>query len=304
MTPLPPYSVKDPKPLSGHASKEAPPRKSVDLMLPRRVRSAEAIDMDLAYGDPPPNLMMTGHGHNDTELNGLVGKASFLLDEAKCVQHSVKSIIANLQNNPEAMAAVALTLGEISTLVKKMSPGSLNSIRVTAPSVFALLTSPQFLIAAGVGVGVTVIALGGYKIIKKIQAKQLEEESPEQMIALSSEINRVESWRQGVADIESQSVGTSVDGEIITPMAAELSKLNLAEEQAAARRKKGTRSVSSVGTKTVKTSRSRSSREPNSQGSAGTKNVSIVKHRPSGSDKDKDAKPKPKPSPLRSLFKP
>ena len=262
--------------------------------------------MDLAYGEPPPNLMMMGRGHNEMELNGLVGKASFLLDEAKCVQHSVKSIIANLQKNPEAMAAVALTLGEITTLVKKMSPGALARVRVAAPAVFALLTSPQFLIAAGVGVGITVIALGGYKIIKKIQAKQLEEESPEQMIALSSEINRVESWRQGVADIETQSVGTSVEGEIITPMAARLSKLNLAEEQATARRKKGTRSVSSVDTKTVKSSRSRSSREPSSQGPAGTKSVSIVKHRQSGSDKDKDAKPKPKPkpSPLRSLFKP
>lgn len=301
-TPLPPYSAQDPRPLTRNRTfHEESPRTAPLHRTPRRARSSEVIDMDLAYGELPADLMLSPKRAKEAELSGLVGRAKFLLDEAKCVQHSVQATLANLQKNPEAMAAVALTLGEISTLVKKMSPGALSQIRVLAPSVFALLTSPQFLIAAGVGVGVTVIALGGYKIIKKIKA-QKEEETQEQLIALGSEVSRIETWRQGIEDAETASVGTSVDGEFITPMAANLSRLNLAESQAESSREAASRTTKHKSTKHSKSTHPRSTRAPSSKDTASISDASTMREgKPSRS---KSFKSKPKPSPLRSLFGP
>ncbi|MGI4815727.1 MAG: hypothetical protein ACRYGG_20660, partial [Janthinobacterium lividum] len=132
--------------------------------------------MDLAYGEPPPNLFQRP-AEDEPELKGLVGKVRGLLDEAHCLQHSVASTISTLQKNPDAMAAVALTLAEISNLIKKMPPGTIFKLRAAAPAIFALLSSPQFLIAGGLAVGVTIVAFGGYKIVKKLQAKKAEENS-------------------------------------------------------------------------------------------------------------------------------
>ena len=231
---------------------------------PSRPRSASHIDMDLAYGEMPPNLMVSAR-QDEAELSGLVGRVKGLLDEADCVQHSVTATMANLQKNPDAMAAVALTLAEISNLVKKMAPGALMSIRRAAPTVFALLSSPQFLIAAGLGVGITVVAFGGYKIIKKIQAKKEEEESMEQMLVLGSDVSRIENWRQGIADEESRSIGTSVEGEFITPVAANLSRINLRDDEAERPRRKLTRS-SPREAKSVKSSGSRHSKSSRNNG--------------------------------------
>ena len=246
--------------------------------------------MNLAYGDPPPNLM-TAYKPDDVELRGLVGRVKGILDEAHCVQHSVKTTMASLQKNPEAMAAVALTLAEISNLAKKMAPGALIKVRMLAPSVFALLSSPQFLIAAGLGVGVTVIALGGYKIIKKIQAGK-EERPMEEAIALGSEVSRIETWRQGIADVESHSVATSADGELITPAAARLSQLNLAEAPARSRRSQAPRESPKTieGPKSVKSSSSNGSRSSKSEGSKDKKKRRVKKDE------------KAKPSPLRNVF--
>ena len=246
--------------------------------------------MDLAYGEPPPNLM-TSYKPDDVELRGLVGRAKGLLDEAHCVQHSVKTTMASLQKNPEAMAAVALTLGEISNLARKMAPGALMKVRMLAPSVFALLTSPSFLIAAGVGVGVTVIALGGYKVIKKIQAGKEQEQPTDQMIALSSEVSRIETWRQGVADIEANSVGTSTEGELITPAAAQLSRLTLAEAPTTSSRPRAPRKFSSTpSSSSNRSSSSRSSRSSKTETTKGKRKKRIKKEE------------KAKPSPLRNMF--
>ncbi|KAI9871715.1 MAG: hypothetical protein M1823_008366, partial [Watsoniomyces obsoletus] len=106
-----------------------------------------------------------------------------LLDEANCAQHSVKAIVLHLQKNPDAMAAVALTLAEISNIASKMAPGALAVLKTGAPTVFAILAAPEFLIAVGVGVGLTVVMFGGYKIIKKIKAGRAEKEgSVDEMI--------------------------------------------------------------------------------------------------------------------------
>jgi len=157
-------------------------------------------------------------------------KLQLLLEEANCLQYSATAIIESLQKNPEALAAVALTLGEISNLVTKMAPGILTAMKASFPAAVALLASPQFMIAAGVGVGVTVIALGGYKIIKKIKAKK-ELEGDGQGTGVDDELHeldRIEMWRRGIAEAEAESIagggvgtgtGTSVEGEFVTPMA-------------------------------------------------------------------------------------
>lgn len=208
-----------------------------------RSKSDAQIDMDLAYGEahpaalsryspPEPNV------DDQKQLDGLVSRAQWLLEEAHCVQHSATATISHLQKNPDAMAAVALTLAEISNLARKMAPAALSAFKTAAPTIFALLSSPQFLIAAGLGLGVTVVMFGGYKIIKKIQsgnAERGEEESirMEEMMELNMEADsRVEMWRRGVADVKAESVGTSVDGEFITPRAAAMSGIDVSTARA------------------------------------------------------------------------
>lgn len=251
-----------------------------------RSYSAPHIDMDLAYGEFHPSALeqidsaaededededgeADGEKEEDEveddgdDLNGLVGKVRMVLDEAECAQHSATAIMQHLQEKPDAMAAVALTLAEISALVAKMAPTALAALKTSAPAVFALLASPQFLIAAGVGIGVTIVMFGGYKIIKQItqgdennnnntvpqQHEQPqafafpahpnnnnnEDPTVEEMVQLNPGPGgggggggrRIENWRRGVADWEAGSVGTSVDGEFITQTAAALSGIHL-----------------------------------------------------------------------------
>jgi hypothetical protein len=215
---------------------------------PVRSLSTTAIDMDLAYGDYHPSSItpLPFQGVEEKELLTLVDKARLLLDEANCAQHSVKAMIEHLQKNPDAMAAVALTLAEISNIASKMAPGVLTALKGSAPAVFALLASPQFLIAAGVGIGVTVVMLGGYKIIKKIKAKNAanKEGSMDEMMEIDGdEIGRINAWRRGIvapegADAETASVGTSVDGEYITPLAASMRGMETREDLLSERERK------------------------------------------------------------------
>lgn len=200
----------------------------------KRSNSEPYIDMDLAYGDVPPPL--PDKKYEDIELKEKASKITMLLDEANCLQHSATTMIENLQKNPDALAAVSLTLAEISAIVGKMGPGVLTTLKGSFPAVAALLMSPQFMIAGGVAVGVTIVALGGYKIIKKIQAQKEEElalggpvqmpipmaaravEEPYQLDELETrELGRIDMWRRGIADVEAESSGCSVDGEFITP---------------------------------------------------------------------------------------
>jgi len=257
---------------------------------PIRSRSADGIDMNLAYGELPHDLVVARTG-DEAELKGLVGTVTKLLDEAKCVHYSVTAIIANLQKNPEAMAAVALTLAEISNIVTKMSPGAVMAMKGSAPAVFALLASPQFLIAAGVGVGVTIVALGGYKIIKKIKAKHAKEEvGVDEMIEIGGDINRIENWRRGISEAEERSVGTSVEGEFITPMAANLMRLNLQEERIRDSRREA------HGLNSVRGEKASKHGKP-SKGSKSSKTSKTDKDKKEKKEKEK------KPSPLRLMFK-
>ncbi|KAH1332807.1 hypothetical protein KXX47_002594 [Aspergillus fumigatus] len=212
-----------------------------------RSKSEAHVDMDLAYGEFHPSALIRAPSSQqqqlqrieDPELNGLVDRAQWLLEEANCVHHSATATIAHLQKNPDAMAAVALTLAEISNLATKMAPSALATLKSAAPTIFALLASPQFLIAAGVGLGVTIVMFGGYKIIKKIQSAgnevirgPTEDDGEsvivEDMIEFDTDcLSGVEMWRRGVADAEADSLGTSVDGEFITPTAAAMSGIDI-----------------------------------------------------------------------------
>ncbi|KAL2861527.1 hypothetical protein BJX68DRAFT_260346 [Aspergillus pseudodeflectus] len=212
-----------------------------------RSKSDAHIDMDLAYGEfhpsaiarqPSPRRGQQLQTIDDPELSGLVTRAQWLLEEANCVQHTATATISHLQKNPDAMAAVALTLAEISNLATKMAPSALAMLKTAAPAVWALLASPQFLIAAGVGLTATIVMFGGYKIVKQMQSssnnKGAEVEAVEhsahmdEMIEFNTDcLSSVEMWRRGVADAEAESAGTSVDGEFITPRAAMMSGIDV-----------------------------------------------------------------------------
>lgn len=149
-------------------------------------KKKKEIDMNLAYGNVPPDLatrtdlgpVTAAEAHaarrrdearREHEARALMARIDALLDEAECVRHSATSIIDHLQRKPEAAAAVALLLAELSSLLKALSPSFLGVVKGGFPAVFALLASPQFLIGVGVAVGVTVVFFGGWKIVKRIK---------------------------------------------------------------------------------------------------------------------------------------
>lgn len=253
--------------------------------------------MDLAYGPIPPPLPVAFQADH-TEFKSLVNKVKALLEEADCLQYSVSATIASLQKNPDAMAAVALTLAEISNIATKMAPGVLASMKGSAPAVFALLASPQFLIAGGVAVGVTIVALGGYKIIKKIKAKNaVEDPGVDEMLELGGDVNTIDNWRRGIAEAEEQSVGTSVDGEFITPEAFTLSKLNLNDRNASETRRK------EVGNGSKKSSNTNCASETSSKTGSKRSSRRSSKGSEQGGSKAKKEKKVKKPSPLRLMFR-
>jgi hypothetical protein len=244
-----------------------------------RRASHNDIDMDLAYGDAPPPEMPVARIEDNPELRDKLTGLQRMLEEVNCLQHSAGATIENLQKNPEALAAVGLTLAEISTMVTKLAPGALPGLKASFPAIMALLASPQFAIAAGVAVGVTIIAFGGYKIVKKIQANNKqkkdsvlmlegEEEpaSPAESLDELRELSSVERWRRGIADEQARSVGTSVDGEFITPIASrtliEEGKLTEADfkpkesDRDKKKREKKSRKVESESGKSVRSERS------------------------------------------------
>jgi hypothetical protein len=158
------------------------------------------------------------------------------------------------------MAAVALTLAELSNLLTKMSPGILTTLKASSPAVFALLASPQFLIAGGVALGVTVVMFGGYKIIKKItennEAKKEANRMEEALVYDGLEMGTIESWRRGITDVEVQSVSTSVDGEFITPEAARRKKEHIRDRRREEREHPRSVRAESVVSESVRSERS------------------------------------------------
>jgi hypothetical protein len=244
------------------------PRHSMLVHRPRSdpvIVKKKEIDMNLAYGDIPPDLEsrvdldigpsdpFANAANEEEEAHTLMARIEALLDEAHCLHHTASAIISHLQGNPEAAAAVALTLAELSTLLGKLSPSFLGIVKGGSPAVFALLASPQFLIAAGVAVGVTVVMFGGWKIVKKIREANKEKQeaalafemqqqpsAPETVYepyipaayggagsgfdealvleeVLDEELSTIESWRRGIQP--SFGEDETADMELISPEA-------------------------------------------------------------------------------------
>lgn len=294
-------NVPTPKPghlMRSHSAREEdfdmqPPRPLAVRSMTSPVLPSPHIDMDLAYGPIPPPLPVVRKGAEEVEVRSLVQKVQRLLEEADCLQYSATAIITSLQKNPDAMAAVALTLAEISNIATKLAPNILTALRSSSPAVFALLASPQFLIAGGVAVGVTIVAFGGFKVIKKIRAKNaMEVPGMDEMVEIGGDVNRIDNWRRGIAEVEEQSLGTSVDGEFITPRAAALSM-----HQAPVRR-----ASEPIGSSTLTESKSTSNSVSGSQKSSSSKSKTSSKADAKSSSKGRKEKKTKKPSPLRLMF--
>ncbi|KAF3905262.1 hypothetical protein ABW21_db0205037 [Orbilia brochopaga] len=117
---------------------------------------------DLSLPPPPPA------DEEDDHLTALFLQVQDIIDHAAAAQSSVITLVEALRRDPETLAMVGITLAEISTIIAKLSPAALAGAKLSWPLVFSFLASPQFAIIAGVGIGTTVILLGGYKIIKKM----------------------------------------------------------------------------------------------------------------------------------------
>ncbi|KAL6863708.1 hypothetical protein J3F83DRAFT_201930 [Trichoderma novae-zelandiae] len=230
-----------------------------DLEIEANKRMSMGSDLHLAYGDIPPDLadrvdldkhmhtsphhhhapdgldLPEGHVEDEREqAEQLIHKIENLLDEAHCAQHSATAIITHLQERPDAAAAVALTLAELSGIIMKLSPGFAAILKGTSPAIFALLASPQFLIGTGIAVGVTVVMFGGWKIVQRTFARRavayegavpapalavprLEEPVDEAIVLETAEvdISGIDTWRRGIVDWGYE----SADQELMTPEA-------------------------------------------------------------------------------------
>lgn len=233
------------------------PHAPTSISVPRSVsdpalrEKGKEIDMNLAYGNVPPDLEERVDldpaykaVQKEREALDLIGKIENLLTEAQCLHHTATHIIQHLQGNPDAAAAVALALAELSAILGKMSPSFLAVLKGGSPVIFALLASPQFLIAAGVTVGVTVVMFGGWKIVKRIQeateptavapmafaahqpcpmegsrAPYPESEISagfDEALVLEEELSTIETWRRGIVPFGEDE---QADLELISPEA-------------------------------------------------------------------------------------
>ncbi|KAK5096034.1 hypothetical protein LTR70_001443 [Exophiala xenobiotica] len=278
-----------------------------------RAHSVDDIDMDLAYGEyHPESLAVLPQEQKEKELKSLVTKCKMLLDEADCAGHSAKAIIGNLQKNPDTLAAVGLTLAEISSLASKMAPGALGMIAKSAPAVMALLVSPQFLIAVGVSVGVTVIAIGGYKIVKRIKEKAGDDNDKDAGAGLDEaidvhELDRIERWRRGIPEdslVDDNATvvsGTSVEGEFITPYAAQ-SMGHLPAKSQAGKSKSGKKSIKDKVGDSKKKHRRHKSETEDTETVLSADSESTVKRSSTSKNKEKSLVRVKKPSTLSRMF--
>ncbi|KAE8824111.1 hypothetical protein HRS9139_09293 [Pyrenophora teres f. teres] len=285
-------------------------RSSEHQVQKARSKSEANIDMDLAYGDVPPPL--PDNKYDDLELQEKASKIELLLDEANCLQHTATAMIENLQKNPEALAAVSLTLAELSAIVGKMGPGVLMTLKGSFPAVAALLLSPQFMIAGGVAPMLARAATAPVSAPAPVAA--IEDTNCELDELQPQELSRVEMWRRGIADVEANSAGTSVDGEFITPGASrQLCDAGVLDEddlksRRSTRSRRTTHSESkhkshrTKSEKTSKTTKTSESKRPSSK--APSKAPSVAPSKTSSrSGKESSRKKEKEPSGLKMLFR-
>ncbi|KAH6886229.1 hypothetical protein B0T10DRAFT_530470 [Thelonectria olida] len=221
--------------------------------LVERRKPHKEIDMDLAYGSIPPDLEfrtdLDPKNSDEREATSLIHRVEGLLDEAKCMHHSATTTMTNLQKDPDKAAAVALSLAELSNLVKKTSPAFLTLMKSASPAVFHLLASPHFLIGSSIAVGVTVVCFGGWKIVKRVKEQQaarealayesvpmdrpapmrtqseynrgMEYNGVDEALIIDDDLSSIDTWRRGIVPFGEDE---SADMELITPMADRVTK--------------------------------------------------------------------------------
>lgn len=202
-----------------------------------------------------------------------------------------------------------MRIAEISTIASKMAPGAMAMVAKSAPAVMALLVSPQFLIAVGVSVGVTVIAIGGYKIVKRIQEKagQGDKAMPGYDEAIDvRELDRIERWRRGVPDsniVDDNATvvsGTSVEGEFISPFAAQsMGHLPLPSQNG---RSKTVKKSSKDKDPSKKGEKKRRRRSGETSSVTSHDSESTIRRSSTSKTKDKSVVKAKKPSPLSRMF--
>ncbi|TWU74972.1 hypothetical protein ED733_005646 [Metarhizium rileyi] len=282
-------------------------RASESEMARRSELKGKEIDMNLAYGNIPPDLeyrVDLDPESDEHKANQLVRKVEGFLDEAHCLQHSATSIIKHLQQKPDAAAAVALTLAELSSVVGKMSPAFLGFLKGGSPAVFALLASPQFLIGTGIAVGLTVVMFGGWKIVQRIKESQspreaiayestcMDQPAPprprsdynasfDEALVLDEELSTIETWRRGIMPFGADD--ESADIELITPEAERAHREKHKDDfnDVDSRRSARTARSAKTTTKTAKTAKTAKS-------SKTTTATTTKSQKSSGKDKDKE----------------
>lgn len=292
-------------------------------------KKKKEIDMNLAYGNIPPDLASrTDLGpvtkaeeeraqaeaelKRQQEARTLMARIDTILDEAEAVQHSATSIIDHLQRKPEAAAAVALMLAELSTLLKTLGPGFLSVVKGGSPAIFALLASPQFLVGVGVAVGVTVVCFGGWKIVKRIkeakavaaerdasaQAFEMQDQqqyaprggqsgfeagsrygapgpgSVDDALVLEEELSTIETWRRGI-------VPSEADDEELARSIAESADLELITPDAARSVRDDGRSIRTV--RTHRSSKSHRSHRSHRRSEDGADDIEVPERKSSRS---------------------
>jgi hypothetical protein len=258
------------------------PESQYSVEPPRR---SKEIDMDLAYGNIPPDLAdrydldpIYQERSKSDKARDLVRRVEGLLDEANCMQHSAGAIIKSLQEKPDSAAAVALTLAELSTAVSKVSPAVLGLLKGGSPAVFALLASPHFLVGTSIAVGVTAVMFGGWKIVKKVKENKAAREAMalegvpmdrpallraqtevstgmDEALVLEEELSTIETWRRGIQPFGDDT--ESADMELITPVAERALKEDDFDVKSRRSTKTTKTSKTSKTTKTNKTHKSK-----------------------------------------------
>lgn len=103
-------------------------------------------------------------------VSDVLAHVQSLIDELACWTAGITTLISELQKRPDMIAAVGLSLAEISQMITKIAPVALPLLKGSFPTIFALISSPHFAVVAGIGAAATVVVLGGYKIVKNVMA--------------------------------------------------------------------------------------------------------------------------------------
>lgn len=154
------------------------------------------IDDGLEYGEYSPRTLARVHRNQKADLRELLMKTETTMRDARAVGSTAVATIEKLKQDPKIFAPVALSLSEISKLASTLAPGFVLAMKSAYPAAFALLSSPQFLVAGGMSAGVTVVMLGGYKIIRQL-ASCFSTGRPERPLAIEEPPTR---GRRAIAD--------------------------------------------------------------------------------------------------------